>query len=501
MTAVAKVTETTPEGIDQAAAGAEAAFASYAAAEPAVRAKFLDDIAEEILALGDRLLATTDEETGLGLVRLTGERLRTMNQLRLFAEVVREGSWVDARIQTADPSTKPPRPDSRRMLIPLGPVAVFSASNFPYAFSVAGGDTASALAAGNPVVVKAHPAHPKTSELVAGAVRAAAKKNGLPEAVLSLVSGGPAPGVALVKHPLIRAVGFTGSLHAGRALFDVATSRPEPIPFYGELGSLNPVFVLPGALESRGAEIAAALGDSATMGVGQFCTKPGLIFALGGPAFDGFAQALAARIQTKESARMLYPALATRFRQGADALAKTAGVTRLAQGAGDDTAADADVKGRPAAWQVDLETFLQQPGLRDELFGPSTVLVRARNRDELVRAAEGLTGQLTSTVHGTDEDLAGAGALVGVLARKAGRLVFNGIPTGLDVSPATNHGGPYPATTDVRTTSVGTAAILRFARPVAYQDAAAVILPPELRNQNLRGIWRLVNSRMIKDDL
>jgi alpha-ketoglutaric semialdehyde dehydrogenase len=483
--------------VDRALTEAEAAFSAYAAAEPSQRAALLDAIAGEIMALGDDLLGTTDAETGLGQVRLTGERLRTVNQLRLFAEVVREGSWADARIETADPARKPPKPDMRRLLIPLGPVGVFSASNFPYAFSVAGGDTASALAAGNPVVVKAHPAHPRTSDMVAGAVRAAVERCGFPAGVFSLIHGGPDVGVALVQHPLTRAVGFTGSLHAGRILFDVACARPEPIPFYGEMGSLNPVFVLPGALAERGAAIGAALADSATMGVGQFCTKPGLIFALGGAGWEELTQALRERIAAKEAARMLYPDLAARFRQGADTLAATAGVTSLAQApAGADAAT-----GRPAAWLVGVDAFLRQPALREELFGPSTIVVRADSAGQLLEAAKALAGQLTATVHGNEADLAAARPLLALLQRKAGRLVFNGIPTGLDVNAATNHGGPYPATTDVRTTSVGTAAMLRFARPVTYQDAASSVLPAELRDINERGIWRLVNGRMTRDNV
>ncbi len=488
--------------VDNAVAAAEAAFADYGRADPQVRAGLLEAIADEIVAAGDELLAMAHDETALGLPRLTGERGRTVNQLRLFAAVVREGSWVDARIDTADLARTPPKPDVRRLLVSMGPVAVFSASNFPLAFSVAGGDTASALAAGNPVVVKAHPAHPRTSDRVAAAVQAAVRRCGLPSGTLGLVHGAsPEVGMALVRHPLTRAVGFTGSLRAGRALFDAASARPEPIPVYAEMGSTNPVFVLPGALEERGAAIATALGDSATLGVGQFCTKPGLIFAVAGPACDRFASALAERIEGKSAAHMLYPALAERFVDGIQALEKTRGVRRLGQAAAPVERDEPGAAARPVAWHVDVADFLAAPALREETFGPSTILVRVADARDLVRAVRTLEGQLTGTVYATPADLAGAGALIDVLARKVGRLIFNGVPTGVEVCAAMNHGGPYPATTDVRSTSVGTAAILRFARPLCYQDAAASVLPAELGNRNVRGIWRLVDNRFTRDDV
>ncbi|HEV3192023.1 MAG TPA: aldehyde dehydrogenase (NADP(+)), partial [Polyangiaceae bacterium] len=451
---------------------------------------------------GDELLATADSETALGLPRLTSERGRTVNQLRLFAAVVREGSWVDARIDTADPARTPPKPDVRRLLVPMGPVAVFAASNFPLAFSVAGGDTASALAAGNPVVVKAHPAHPRTSDRVAAAVQAAARRCGIRNGTLALVHGAsPEVGMALVRHPLTRAVGFTGSLRGGRALFDAASARPEPIPVYAEMGSTNPVFVLSGALEERGAEIATALGDSVTLGVGQFCTKPGLIFAVDGPACDRFAHALAERIEGKPAARMLYPALAERFAEGIQTVERTRGVRRLGQAAAlGERKGEGDVA-RPVAWHVGAADFLTAPALREETFGPSTILVRAADAHDLVRAARTFEGQLSGAVYGTPADLAGAAALIDVLGRKVGRLIFNGVSTGVEVTPAMNHGGPYPATTDVRSTSVGTAAILRFARPLCYQNATDSLLPAELTDRNVRGIWRLVNNRLTRDDV
>jgi alpha-ketoglutaric semialdehyde dehydrogenase len=489
--------------IEQAAANAlhaaDASFEVLRRAPAETRAQLLEAIAEEILALGDGLVMTADAETSLGSARLLGERARTVNQLRLFAAVVREGSWVDARIDTRDPARTPPKPDVRRMLVPLGPVVVFAASNFPLAFSVAGGDTASALAAGCPVVVRAHPAHTKTSERVFHAARAAVARCGLPEGVIGMFVGeGHEIGLALVREPLTRAVAFTGSLRGGRALFDAAAARPEPIPVYAEMGSTNPVFVLPAALAERGAALGAALADSATLGTGQFCTKPGLVFAVAGAGFDALAEALAARIGAKAPTPMLYPELATRFRQGLAAVAAAPGVARLAEAP---EATLAEGKGRPVAWQVSVEDFLRTPALRDEVFGPTTILVRATSVEELARAAAVLDGQLTASVHGTSEELAAAAPLVGILERKVGRLLFGGVPTGVDVGAAMNHGGPYPASTDLRTTSVGTAAIHRFARPLCWQDAPAAALPPELGDRNERGVWRLVDNRLTRDDV
>jgi NADP-dependent aldehyde dehydrogenase len=483
---------------DTALREAEATFDTFRAAPPETRARLLEEIADGIAALGDDLLATADEESALGLPRLTGERARTVGQLRRFAAVVREGSWVDARIDRRDPARTPPKPDVRRMLVPIGPVVVFAASNFPLAFSVAGGDTASALAAGCPVILRAHPAHPRTSELVGRAVSAAVARVGLPARVFTLVGGaGYEIGLALVRHPLTRAVAFTGSLRGGRALFDAAVARPEPIPVYAEMASVNPVFVLPGALAERGAALGTALADSATQGAGQFCTKPGLIFAVEGAGFADLAAALAERIGGKAPARMLYPDIAARFRDGLAHVQGAPGVARLAEAPGP---AD-DAAGRPVIWQVALEDFLRTPALREEVFGPSTILVRARSLEDLARAAAALEGQLTATVHASKPELGAAAPLLAILERKVGRLLFGGVPTGVEVCAAMNHGGPYPASTDARTTSVGTAAIHRFARPLCWQDADAAVLPPELRDHNARGLWRLVDDKLTRDDV
>jgi alpha-ketoglutaric semialdehyde dehydrogenase len=304
-------------------------------------------------------------------------------------------------------------------------------------------------------------------------------------------------GLALVRHPLAKAIAFTGSLAGGRALFDAAAARPEPIPVYAEMGSTNPVFVLPGALAERAEALAVALADSATLGTGQFCTKPGVVFACAGPGFEAFAQALGARVASKASTKMLYPELAERFRAGVASLAETSGVARL----GEAPAGEAAGLGRPVAWQVDFKQFSGSHALQAELFGPSTLLVRVAEPAELLRAAAELEGQLTATIHGTATDLAQAQPLLRQLERKVGRLIFGGVPTGVEVAPAMNHGGPYPASTDSRTTSVGTAAITRFARPLCYQDATQAILPVELRDQNARGIWRLLDNRLTRDDV
>lgn len=484
----------------RALALAEESFATLRKLNAEARAAFLEKIAEQILALGDELLQRAHHETGLPLDRLTGERGRTVGQLRLFAEVVREGSWCDARIDTALPDRQPlPRPDLRRMLVPLGPVIVFGSSNFPLAFSVAGGDTASAFAAGCPVIVKAHPAHPGTSELVAAAIVRAVAACGLPDGTFSMLHGGVEIAHKLVRHPFARAVGFTGSHRAGRALFDTAAARPEPIPVFAEMSSLNPVFILAGALRERGAQIAEGLKNSVTLGVGQFCTKPGLVFAVGGPDLQAFAAAFTKCIEASAPGTMLHAGICRAFQEGTDALAKIPGIAPLATS---DTEPDpARTQGGPAAFATDLENFLARPELREEVFGPTALLVDASDAAGLIRAARHLGGQLTATVHGTADDFAAAAELFAVLERKAGRLVINGFPTGVEVAPAMNHGGPYPATTDARFTSVGSAAIQRFARPVCWQNFPASALPPELQNENSRQIMRLVNNTLTRDAL
>jgi NADP-dependent aldehyde dehydrogenase len=492
--------ETTEETIHAAFEAAEKASHDFRQIPAERRAAFLECIGEEIEALGDYLLTTVSVETGLPIAeRLVGERARTVNQLKMFAAVIREGSWVDARIDRALPDRKPPKPDLRRMLIPLGPVAVFAASNFPLAFSVAGGDTASAFAAGCPVIVKAHPAHPATSELTARAILKAATTTGMPPGIFSVIhSTRNDMSIAVVRHPLAKAVAFTGSLRAGRALLDAAAGRPEPIPFYAEMGSVNPVFVLPGALKERAEAIAQGMKSSVTVGVGQLCTCPGLTIGIGGEYFTQFSDKLKGLFAEASPASMLYPGILQSYEAGTERLKAIKGVqTTQAFKTADRNKTEA----RPSVFLTDLATFKNHPELSEELFGPSTVVVNCNSREEVEGIARSLEGHLTATIHGTPEDLAEYASLVSILENKVGRLLFNGFPTGVEVCPSMQHGGPYPATTDSRSTSVGTAAILRFARPLAYQNFPQTALPPELKDTNPRGIWRLVDGQTTRGDL
>jgi 2,5-dioxopentanoate dehydrogenase len=460
--------------------------AGYRPPIPEVLAGFLERIGDRILAIGDQLISTCAEETALSADRLAGERARTVNQLKMFADRVREGSWIDARIDAPIPDRKPaPRPDLRRMLLPLGPVAVFGASNFPLAFSVAGGDTASALAAGCPVVVKPHPGHPATSALVAAAILDAAEDLRMPNGVFAMIEETSVEvGLALVRHPLMRAVGFTGSTRAGRALFDAANSRPKPIPVFAEMGSLNPIFVLPAALEKRWEKIATGLTGSVSLGTGQFCTKPGLVFGQESVAFRRFASRLGDQLSRVPEGRMLNDTISRRFEES---LSKAKDYVQA--------------KGGAYLLVTDGKQFSKERILHEEIFGPATLLINCENADELIQLADELDGQLTATIHAEPEDEALSGRLLRVLQKKAGRIVWNGYPTGVEVSPAMHHGGPYPATTDSRFTSVGTAAIERFARPLCFQGCPPALLPPELQNINVRKIWRTINGELTKDDV
>lgn len=479
---------------------AEAAFDPYRRKTPGERAAFLDRIGAEIDGLGDALIHRAVAETGLGADRLKGERARTVNQLRMFARLIEEGSWVQARIDRAIPDRKPlPKPDLRRMLVPLGPVVAFAASNFPLAISVAGNDTASGLAAGCPVVVKAHPAHPGTSELVATAIADAVRATGMPEGVFSMLHArGHEVGLALVRHPLTRAVGFTGSLRGGRALMDAAAARSEPIPVYAEMGSTNPVFVLPGALAERGRQIAEGLKASVTLGVGQFCTCPGLVVGLEGDATRRFVDDAAALFAEAPQGNMLYAGIRDAYQSGVTKFAAVPGVKLAARSP--DAASGAGFAAGVALFTTDARTFVEHPELGDEVFGPSTLVVTGNSREELIEIARGLAGHLTATIHGTPDDLRDYADLVAILERKVGRLVFNGFPTGIEPCPAVHHGGPYPATSDAgRSTSIGTAAIERFTRPLCYQSWPQEALPLELRDENPRGIWRMIDGEMTKN--
>ncbi len=488
----------TAEEIDRALELAAEAFPILRAQSAEAIARFLEAIAAEIEGLGDELIAQASLESGLGRDRLTGERGRTVNQLRLFAGVVQEGSFVNARIDPALPDRKPlARPDLRRMLIPLGPVVVFGASNFPLAFSVAGGDTASAFAAKNPVIVKGHPAHPGTSELVAGAIARAVARTGLPEGTFSLLNAlDPATSLALVRHPLAQAVAFTGSERAGRAIFDAAAERAVPIPAYVEMGSTNPVFVLPGALRERTDAIVQGLTSSINLGVGQFCTCPGLIFGTEGEPFRTLQDQLSRAFEAARPATMLHPEILKGYEQS---LARVSGVEGIGGKRSQQPADASKTEATPVLFETDGATWLANRALAQEVFGPSAIVVRGRSPEELLKIAAALPGTLTATVHGSAEDLEQNRKLVSILETKAGRLIFNGYPTGVEVSAAMHHGGPYPATADAKFTSVGTAAILRFLRPVCYQSFPNEALPPELRDENPRNIWRAVDGQLTRD--
>jgi 2,5-dioxopentanoate dehydrogenase len=487
--------------VDRAATIAETAFEAYSSFPAVRRAEFLRAIAGAIEDLGGSLVERMEAETALPPARIEGERARTAGQLRMFADLVEEGSWVDARIDRALPDRKPaPRPEFRRMLVPLGPVAVFGASNFPLAFSVAGGDTASALAAGCTVVVKAHAAHPGTSELVARALLDAAKKTGMPDGVFSMVHGRSNDvGLHLVTHSSITAVGFTGSLKGGRALFDAASRRDVPIPVYAEMGSTNPVFVLPGALAERGAAIAESLASSVTLAAGQMCTNPGLVPVERSDAADRFVELLAERIAQSPAGTMVASNIKSAYEDGLAASAAVGGVRVV--GRSDATGPNPATDARAALLVAEAETFARNERLSHEVFGPATLAVTCGSREELIAFARSLQGQLTATVHGTARDLEEYADLLAILRRKVGRLVIDGVPTGVEVCSSTQHGGPYPATTDSRSTSVGSAAIYRFARPLAYQNAPESILPEELRAENPRGILRLVDGVLTREAL
>jgi alpha-ketoglutaric semialdehyde dehydrogenase len=478
--------------VELAAQRAHTAFAVYGRLSGARKGVFLHEIAAAIESRGPQILERAHVETALPLARLQSELGRTAGQLRLFAGVVEEGSWVNARLDSPDPARKPPKPDIRSMWRPLGPTVVFGASNFPLAFSVAGGDTASALAAGNPVIVKAHPAHPGTSELVGVAIRESVRRCGLPEGVFSLLfDAGIEVGTRLVQHPLIQGVGFTGSFAAGKALMQLAAARPVPIPCYAEMGSVNPVFVLPGALKQRYSEIAAGLHSSFTLGAGQFCTKPGAVFLPKLEEKDVLIQELTSRAQANAPQVMLTRAIADRYRAGIERRAQQSGVRQIAK-------SDADrEKGSTtpvAVFATDTRSFLEGKELGQEIFGPSVLLVEYGSPAELLTVAAQLEGHLTATVHGTDEDLAAGADLLAILETKVGRLILNGYPTGVELGHAMVHGGPYPATSDGRSTSVGSQAIFRFARPVCYQNWSESLLPDELKMDNPLKILRLVDG-------
>lgn len=476
---------------------ASQAFQVYRKKSGVDKAAFLENIAAEIRALGDQLIETCCRETALPAARIEGERGRTMNQLLLFATMLREGSWLDARIETADPQRAPvPKPDIRYMHVGLGPVVVFGASNFPLAFSVAGGDTAAALAAGCPVIVKAHSAHPATAELVAKAIVAAAKKTQMPDGVFSLLHGdGSVVGIQLVTHKEIKAVGLTGSFTAGKALFDAAAKRDEPIPVYAEMGSTNPVFILPEAMRIHREKIAQGFAASVTLGVGQFCTNPGMLMYQKNEFAEDFIGSIRSEFENTSGGPMLTETIFKSYAKGIAHHAAQQAVEVLANG----KKSEGNTIANPVLFKTTAQTFSNHPELAEEIFGPTSVVIEMTNKGEMLLAARNLSGHLTATVHGTEEDLASHRELIEILEQKVGRIVINGFPTGVEVCHAMVHGGPYPATTDGRSTSVGTASIFRFTRAICFQNLPSRLLPLELQNENPLGIWRLVNGDRTKD--
>ena len=466
----------TPDLVARACAAADAAFDAYGATTRNERAAFLEAIADEIEARADDITEIGTQESGLPAGRLAGERGRTTGQLRLFADHIRQGDYLDRRVDAALPDRQPaPRPDLRMIQLPVGPVAVFGASNFPLAFSTAGGDTAAALAAGCPVVVKGHSAHPGTGEIVAEAVLAAIRSTGMPAGVFALIQGGDRKvGEALVTDPRIKAVGFTGSLAGGRALFDLCAARPEPIPFYGELGSVNPMFVLPAAAAARADRIGTDWAGSLTMGAGQFCTKPGIAVVMDGPDADRLIAAARTALEQVAPQTMLTPGIAQAYREGVDRMGRSNAVTPVL------TTDSADRNALPNLYETTADAFLGEDDLAEEVFGPLGLVVRAASAADMERIARGFPGQLTATLHSDPGDAALARRLLPLLARKAGRVLANGFPTGVEVADAMVHGGPYPASTNFGATSVGTLSIRRFLRPVCFQNLPDYMMPADL---------------------
>lgn len=484
--------------VAQAVAAASACAQEFANLPLRARADFLNACADEIMALGDALPERVMAETGYPRARAEGERARTCGQLRLFAEWIVTGEYLDARIDTALPERQPlPRPDLRSFNQALGPVAVFGASNFPLAFSVAGGDTASAFAAGCPVIVKGHNSHPGTSELVARAIAKAVEKCGLPSGVFSLILGaGNRVGAELVRAPGIKAVGFTGSTAGGTALFKLASERPEPIPVFAEMGSINPVVLLPRALENSAEKIAEGFVASLTLGTGQFCVNPGLVLAVEGEGLERFVSAASRALSQTGAGVMLNENTLRGYRSGAARLRDQAGVEQIASGA---AAEGAGFTCQAGLLSVSAQDFIANRELQEEVFGPTSLLVKCRNREELIRAVESLQGQLSGTLHCEEDELGSYGDLVELLRQRVGRIVINGFPTGVEVCHSMMHGGPFPAATDARFTSVGTMAIARFVRPICFQNYPQALLPDALKDSNPLGIARLVNGERTRD--
>lgn len=491
--------EASDQEIQQAVNLATSAFARYKNFGGIKKAEFLNAIADEIEALGDELIQTYCSETGLPEGRAQGERGRTVFQLRSFAAMVKEGSWVEAAIDTAIPDRQPiPKTDLRKMLVPLGPIVVFGASNFPLAYSTAGGDTAAALAAGCPVIVKSHPMHAGTGELVASAICKAAEKTGMPEGVFSnLNSSGIHVGIELVKHPSVKGVGFTGSIKAGRALFDLASQREEPIPVFAEMGSVNPVILLPEAAKERGADLAKTYAGSITLGSGQFCTKPGLILGIKNNDFSEFINSLSDEILNIDPTCMLHPNIIGNYEKNKSQVTSQPGITVKA-----DFTSDVNVNyGRQSILTVEGATFLENSILHQEVFGPYSLVVQCESKEQLAEIVNNLEGQLTGTILAEENELSDNQTVIDALQNRVGRIIYNGVPTGVEVCPSMQHGGPYPASTDSRFTSVGIHSVKRWVRPMSFQSWPNALLPEALKNENPLKISRLINNISTSDSV
>jgi 2,5-dioxopentanoate dehydrogenase len=487
------------ETINQALEDSVKAFKIYKNVPGKERAIFLRLIGEEIMNMGDELVQTCVKETNLPEPRIVGERGRTVDQLNKFADLIDEGSWLEATIETGNPNRQPaPKPDLRRMLIPLGPVIVFGAGNFPLAFSVAGGDTASALAGGNTVIVKAHPAHPKTGELVAQAIHKAIHKLKLPKGIFGFIQdSGYELGQLLVKHKFTKAVAFTGSFNGGMALVELASKREEPIPVFAEMGSTNPVIIFKEALKNNFSSIAAKLVASVNLGAGQFCTNPGLIITTKTEGFDDFIRELSLQVNNASGAKMFSEGVTRNYIINSEKVFSHSEVSLIGKGKSGPVPENVP----PAIGLVSASDFINRPSLHEEVFGPFSLVVVCDSEIQLIEVVKVLKGQLTNTVYAQEEELGEQREIIDTLLDKCGRLLLNGVPTGVEVSSAMQHGGPFPACSDARFTSVGTSAIKRFVRPVCYQDFPQTFLPKELQDSNPLKIWRLVNNQWSKDPL
>lgn len=489
--------DATSAQINEAVAANWQAFQQYKNSSLQARARLLRAIADELEASTTNLIDAAQSETHLQKGRLQGELKRTQFQLRSYADACAQGRWLDIRIDTADGERQPPKPDVRKTSVPLGPVVVFGASNFPFAYSTAGGDTACALAAGCTVIVKAHPAHPHTSQLAADAIHWALEGQGLPKEIFVHIHGGSVEaGRALVLHPQVKAVGFTGSLQGGRALFDLAAGRTEPIPVFAEMGSVNPVFLMPEKLTADMEKIAEMYAASISVSAGQFCTNPGLIFGVDSPELQRFIELLGAKLAATAPEPMLHAGIAKSYKEKRSEVLHS-GLVHIA---GSNEAAGTD-ESIPTLAVASGEAFLKNQLLHQEVFGPYSLVVQCSSMAQMQEIAEKLEGQLTATLIATTEEAASAPALVAALQAFCGRFIFNGVPTGVEVCAAMQHGGPYPASTDSRFTSVGADGIRRFARPLSFQNCPDSLLPPELQNSNPLGLWRMVNDELTKNSL